>query len=134
MLEGGMKYHLRPKTWKTRKETIDHLIYGHPKNTVKRQKWTGCSAGASCHLPEEELRLTRNEKGSSTASKCSKCGNISHDCCSYLWNDQVFCLDCLKEEVNNTCSTVETFEAILNRNKHQQKSNHEPHTIGELDL
>ena len=133
MLKGVIKYDLRKETWKARKETIDHLIHGHPKKTIKRQRRTGCSAGASCRLPEGELRLTSNDNGSSTASKCIKCGNISHDCCSYMWNNQVFCLDCLKEEVNNTCSTVETFEAILNRNKHQN-SNDVSHTIGELDL
>ena len=133
MLKGGIKYKFRDETWKTRKEAIENLVHGHGKEMKKRQRKTGCSAGASCHWPEGELRLTSNDTASSNASQCSNCGNISHDCCSYLWNLKVFCLDCLKEEVKNTCSTVETFKALLEKNKHQNL-NCEVHTIGEHDL
>ena len=59
--------------------------------------------------------------------------NTSHDCCSYLWNNKVFCLECFKEEVKNTCSTVETLESLLEQNKHQ-KASQKVHMIGEQDI
>ena len=70
--------------------------------------------------------------GSSNASKCCTCDNASHDCCSYLWNNQVFCLECFKEQIRK-CSNVETFGALLEQNKHQ-KGSQKVHTIREQDI
>ena len=119
---------------KTREEAIDNLVHGKRRKVKEGYRKTGCSAGASCRWPEGELRYgDNNGTAGCNASKCVKCSGISHDCCSYLWNVKVFCLHCFKEEVKNTCSMVETFKALLEKNKHQNLI-HEVHTIGEQDL
>ena len=134
MQEGQMPYGFRKTTWNMREKTIHNLVHGKEKKRKKRERerWSGCSAGTSCCDQQHGMRWKTDHWGSSNASTCCTCGNASHDCCSYLWNNQVFCLECFKEQMRN-CSNVESFEALLEQNKHQEGSR-KVHMIGEQDI
>ena len=128
-----IEYGLRKTTWERRGETIDRMTHGQIKERKQKRRKTGCSAGASCHDPGREMLWLKSPLVDTNASKCYNCDSISHDCCSYLWNNHDFCIDCFKEEVMSKCSTIDTFGALLEKNK-QSPRGRKAITLGAQDI
>ena len=129
----SIEYGLRKTTWERRGETIDRLTHGQVKERKRKRRKTGCSAGASCHDPGREMLWLKSPLADTNASKCYNCDSISHDCCSYLWDNHDYCIDCFKEEVMSKCSTIETFCALLKKNK-QSPRGRKAITLGAQDI
>ena len=87
--------------------------YKGPQETPQRQpRETGimCHAGLLCHL--EDINVVLQGKGFN-GSVCCKCHYAFHHVCLFVFEGDMYCLNCYKDNVVSQCCTETLFEDLL---------------------